>query len=532
MSSMSLFLVFVPILALILLFINLAFASHNPYPEKNNVFECGFTSFLGQNRTQFSISFFIFALLFLLFDLEILLVYPYLVSAYTNETYGLTVILIFLLALTLGFAFELGKKALSIDSRQTTKAHHPSIPHALVDLSLQSNLLSVYILCCYKFLVKFFKLLKKTVLYLFNYVVSCFKSLRNKTTYYLAIITKKIKLSNVITGLFTTVSIIVIRYTGIVQGYGLLEYLFYGLPGLCYRFTLGVILEHEFNKLGININFYEFLFGCAKSCSPIQSNILPDSGSAPNRGSVSSPSPGSDDDESENSPSLNMQKIAELPIELREPIHNEAYKVISEADKSEALAQNALDISWALHYLSPESIQDRLKDKLEKLASSEEAVREEAAEELERDIKFVNRASERAEKTLKSLAEKRKSYSDSGWGKPWRKDEDKVFDSAVKRMVELPHRSTLQDKITQSQQALEEMRNAQASPEAIVKREKEHRQLLENKRLRDLSTILDAGPLYKDKRVQVHSDIAEAVRSLEEYKARKNAQIESKNKET
>nr|YP_009687552.1 NADH dehydrogenase subunit 3 [Ramalina intermedia]QDX14934.1 NADH dehydrogenase subunit 3 [Ramalina intermedia] len=136
MSSMSLFLVFVPILALVLLFINLAFASHNPYPEKNNVFECGFTSFLGQNRTQFSISFFIFALLFLLFDLEILLVYPYLVSAYTNETYGLTVILIFLLALTLGFAFELGKKALSIDSRQTTKAYYPPIPHALADLSL------------------------------------------------------------------------------------------------------------------------------------------------------------------------------------------------------------------------------------------------------------------------------------------------------------------------------------------------------------------------------------------------------------
>jgi hypothetical protein len=82
------------------------------------VFECGFTSFLGQNRTQFSISFFIFGLLFLLFDLEILLVYPYLVSSYINEGYGLTILLLFLLALTLGFAFELGKKALSIESRQ------------------------------------------------------------------------------------------------------------------------------------------------------------------------------------------------------------------------------------------------------------------------------------------------------------------------------------------------------------------------------------------------------------------------------
>ena len=91
---------------------------HNPYQEKDSAFECGFHSFLGQNRTQFSISFFIFALLFLLFDLEILLVYPYVVSAYTNGIYGLVIMLIFFLALTLGFAFELGKNALKIDSRQ------------------------------------------------------------------------------------------------------------------------------------------------------------------------------------------------------------------------------------------------------------------------------------------------------------------------------------------------------------------------------------------------------------------------------
>src|SRR6266480_1936370 len=74
--------------------------------------------FLDQNRTQFNISFFIFALLFLLFDLEILLVYPYAVSSYVNNIYGLIVMLIFLILLTLGFVFELGKNALSISSRQ------------------------------------------------------------------------------------------------------------------------------------------------------------------------------------------------------------------------------------------------------------------------------------------------------------------------------------------------------------------------------------------------------------------------------
>ena len=118
MTSMTFFLIFVPVLAIVFLAANLLLAPHNPYQEKDSAFECGFHSFLGQNRTQFSISFFVFALLFLLFDLEIILIYPYVVSAYTNGIYGLVIMLIFFLALTLGFAFELGKNALKIDSRQ------------------------------------------------------------------------------------------------------------------------------------------------------------------------------------------------------------------------------------------------------------------------------------------------------------------------------------------------------------------------------------------------------------------------------
>ena len=120
MTSLTFFFIFIPILALILLAVNILLAPHNPYQEKNSAFECGFHSFLGQNRTQFSISFFIFALLFLLFDLEILLIYPYIVSAYTNGIYGLIIMLVFFLVLTLGFVFELGKNALKIESRQVS----------------------------------------------------------------------------------------------------------------------------------------------------------------------------------------------------------------------------------------------------------------------------------------------------------------------------------------------------------------------------------------------------------------------------
>src|SRR5271169_5231500 len=118
MSSTIFFFVFIPLLAIILLAVNLIFATHNPYQEKDSAFECGFHSFIYQNRTQFNISFFVFALLFLLFDLEILLVYPYVVSAYTNSMYGLAIMLIFFIALTLGFAYEIGKGALKLSSKQ------------------------------------------------------------------------------------------------------------------------------------------------------------------------------------------------------------------------------------------------------------------------------------------------------------------------------------------------------------------------------------------------------------------------------
>jgi len=112
MTSLTIFFIFIPILALILLAINILLSPHNPYQEKNSAFECGFHSFLGQNRTQFSISFFIFALLFLLFDLEILLVYPYVVSAYTNGIYGLIIMLIFFPTFNLRFCIWIRKKCI------------------------------------------------------------------------------------------------------------------------------------------------------------------------------------------------------------------------------------------------------------------------------------------------------------------------------------------------------------------------------------------------------------------------------------
>src|SRR5690554_5959533 len=95
MSSMTFLFIFVTVLSLVFLLLNFIFAPHNPYQEKYSIFECGFHSFLGQNRTQFGVKFFIFALVYLLLDLEIVMIYPFAVSEYENGIYGLIVVLIF-----------------------------------------------------------------------------------------------------------------------------------------------------------------------------------------------------------------------------------------------------------------------------------------------------------------------------------------------------------------------------------------------------------------------------------------------------
>lgn len=118
MTTTIFFLIFIPVLALILLIANILFAPHNPYQEKDSPFECGYHSFLGQNRTQFNIAFFLYGLCFLVFDLEILLVYPYAVSAYINSVFGLSIVMLFVIILTIGLFYELGKGVLNISSRQ------------------------------------------------------------------------------------------------------------------------------------------------------------------------------------------------------------------------------------------------------------------------------------------------------------------------------------------------------------------------------------------------------------------------------
>lgn len=110
-------LVFVPILVLILLSLNLLLAPSEVDSEKISVYESGFEP-VGTARSQFSISFYLIAILFLIFDLEIALFYPLATSLNLVSTYGFIVGLIFLTVLTLGFVFEYGSGVISFSTRK------------------------------------------------------------------------------------------------------------------------------------------------------------------------------------------------------------------------------------------------------------------------------------------------------------------------------------------------------------------------------------------------------------------------------
>jgi len=81
-------LIFVPILALILLALNVLLAPHKAYEAKLSPFECGQSPVLHQTRESFQVHFYLIAMLFLVFDLELVLLLPLSVTLSSISTYG------------------------------------------------------------------------------------------------------------------------------------------------------------------------------------------------------------------------------------------------------------------------------------------------------------------------------------------------------------------------------------------------------------------------------------------------------------
>lgn len=114
MNILILFFIFVPILAFILLALNVLLATHKPDESKISAYECGFSPVYGQTRSTFQIHFYIVAMLFLVFDLEILLLFPIAVTLYQVNIFGFSIALIFFIVLTIGFVLEIGSGAISL----------------------------------------------------------------------------------------------------------------------------------------------------------------------------------------------------------------------------------------------------------------------------------------------------------------------------------------------------------------------------------------------------------------------------------
>jgi NADH:ubiquinone oxidoreductase subunit 3 (subunit A) len=117
MNSFLFYFILVPVIVIALLVLNLFFAASKPNEEKLTTFECGFSP-VEQARQKFSIHFYLVGILFLVFDLEVLLLFPAAVSMYNIAQSGFWILLFFLVILTIGFVYEYASGALNYTSKE------------------------------------------------------------------------------------------------------------------------------------------------------------------------------------------------------------------------------------------------------------------------------------------------------------------------------------------------------------------------------------------------------------------------------
>lgn len=86
-------------------------SKQNPDPEKNAAYECGFDAF-SDTRTKFDVRYYLVAILFIIFDLEVAFLFPWAISLSEIGLLGFWSMTVFLGILTVGFIYEWKKGAL------------------------------------------------------------------------------------------------------------------------------------------------------------------------------------------------------------------------------------------------------------------------------------------------------------------------------------------------------------------------------------------------------------------------------------
>tara|TARA_Y100001960_G_C14291288_1_gene641622 strand:- start:160 stop:522 length:363 start_codon:yes stop_codon:yes gene_type:complete len=91
--------------------ISFVFGKSNPDKEKLSAYECGFEAF-DDARGRFDVRFYLVAILFIIFDLEVAFLFPWAISLGNIGLLGFWSMMLFLLILTIGFIYEWKKGAL------------------------------------------------------------------------------------------------------------------------------------------------------------------------------------------------------------------------------------------------------------------------------------------------------------------------------------------------------------------------------------------------------------------------------------
>ena len=98
-------------LGIVLLLAAAVVAVRDPDPEKVSAYECGFNAF-DDARMKFDVRFYLVAILFIIFDLEVAFLFPWAVSLSEIGLFGFWSMVMFLGVLTIGFVYEWRKGAL------------------------------------------------------------------------------------------------------------------------------------------------------------------------------------------------------------------------------------------------------------------------------------------------------------------------------------------------------------------------------------------------------------------------------------
>jgi len=108
------FLVIAAVLGGVLLSLGFLLGPRRPDEAKNSPYECGFEAF-EDSRMKFDVRYYLVAILFIIFDLEIAFLFPWAVSLDTIGGFGMLAMAVFLLILVIGFIYEWKKGALEWD---------------------------------------------------------------------------------------------------------------------------------------------------------------------------------------------------------------------------------------------------------------------------------------------------------------------------------------------------------------------------------------------------------------------------------